>query len=168
MKKIIKTKNYLVLLLSALIMTSCGQSSTKSELAEESKSEEVNETVSAILTAYFEVKEALVNDDAAKAQDAANAMLAVTGKYSEALNLHIKNIASSDDIEAQRITFEILSINIYALAITENAGITVYKQFCPMAFDDKGAFWLSDNKQILNPYFGASMLRCGRVEETIN
>ncbi|HMQ00560.1 MAG TPA: DUF3347 domain-containing protein [Cyclobacteriaceae bacterium] len=168
MKTIMKISNYFILLLSAIVMISCGQSSTKSELAEEAKSEEVNETVSAILTAYFDVKEALVNDDASKAQEAANAMLAVTGTYAEALNLHVKNIAASDDIEAQRITFEILSINIYALAITENAGITVYKQFCPMAFDDKGAFWLSDNKQILNPYFGASMLRCGRVEETIN
>ena len=39
-----------------------------------------------------------------------------------------------------------------------------YRQFCPMAFDFKGAFWLSDSEEILNPYFGEEMLTCGNVD----
>jgi membrane fusion protein, copper/silver efflux system len=42
----------------------------------------------------------------------------------------------------------------------------VYKMYCPMAFDDEGAYWLSDRDQILNPYFGDAMLSCGVIEQT--
>ncbi len=41
-----------------------------------------------------------------------------------------------------------------------------YLAYCPMAFNDKGAYWLQTDKQISNPYFGASMLRCGEIKET--
>jgi Cu(I)/Ag(I) efflux system membrane fusion protein len=36
-----------------------------------------------------------------------------------------------------------------------------------MAFNDKGAYWLSDKEAIRNPYFGDKMLTCGSVEETL-
>jgi len=114
------------------------------------------------------VKDALVNDDAAKAKTAATALAASTGNYANTLNEYILAIGETDDIEAQREAFEALSISVYDLAKEGGAGLTVYKQYCPMAFDDKGAFWLSSEKQVLNPYFGASMLRCGSVQETIN
>ncbi len=35
--------------------------------------------------------------------------------------------------------------------------------YCPMAFDNKGAEWLQRGTTIDNPYFGASMLRCGEI-----
>ena len=44
---------------------------------------------------------------------------------------------------------------------------TVYLQHCPMADDNNGASWLSKEKEIRNPYFGARMLKCGSVEEVI-
>lgn len=43
----------------------------------------------------------------------------------------------------------------------------VYKQFCPMAFDGNGGYWLSDSKEVRNPYYGNKMLKCGSVNETI-
>ena len=46
-----------------------------------------------------------------------------------------------------------------------NAGI--YRQYCPMAFNDKGAYWLSDETDIKNPYFGKKMLECGEVTDTL-
>jgi membrane fusion protein, copper/silver efflux system len=52
--------------------------------------------------------------------------------------------------------------------MTESFGLEidkVYRQFCPMAFDDKGAFWLSESDEILNPYFGDMMLNCGEVTD---
>jgi hypothetical protein len=168
MKTIMKTKNHFIFLLSAFIIISCGQTSSITEVNEDVKSEEVNEAVSAILTSYFDVKDALVVDDAEKTQAAAASMLEFTGQYADGLNEYLKIIAESKEIEVQRSSFETLTINLYALVKTNNTGTTIYKQYCPMAFDDKGAFWLSNEKQVLNPYFGASMLRCGRVEETIN
>ena len=78
-----------------------------------------------------------------------------------------KMIAATNDIEKQRIHFNTLSNNV--IEMTESFGLEidkVYRQFCPMAFEDKGAYWLSDSNEILNPYFGDMMLRCGEVQET--
>ena len=44
---------------------------------------------------------------------------------------------------------------------------TIYKQYCPMAFNNEGAYWLSESKDIMNPYFGDRMLKCGRVDAEI-
>jgi Cu(I)/Ag(I) efflux system membrane fusion protein len=38
---------------------------------------------------------------------------------------------------------------------------------CSMAFDNRGANWLQSDDKTLNPYFGAMMLKCGGVIETI-
>jgi len=38
-----------------------------------------------------------------------------------------------------------------------------YEIFCPMAFGNIGAFWLSKDRDVNNPYFGTSMLKCGEV-----
>ncbi len=43
----------------------------------------------------------------------------------------------------------------------------VYRVHCPMAFDNRGADWLQADKTVNNPYFGAAMLRCGSVTETL-
>ena len=40
---------------------------------------------------------------------------------------------------------------------------TIYLEFCPMANQDKGGYWLSFDDQIRNPYFGEQMLMCGEV-----
>lgn len=44
---------------------------------------------------------------------------------------------------------------------------TVYYQYCPMARGEKGAYWLSDIKEIKNPYFGDAMLTCGETRDTL-
>ena len=70
-------------------------------------------------------------------------------------------------LEALRMHFEQLSDGM--IEATESFGLekeTVYKHFCPMAFNDKGAFWLSGIEQIRNPYFGDAMLGCGEVKES--
>ena len=81
---------------------------------------------------------------------------------------HVTQIAASNDIKVQRTHFVDLSSNVYELVKAFGAGKTVYHDYCPMANDDKGALWVSEINDIKNPYFGASMLTCGSVEETIN
>jgi Cu(I)/Ag(I) efflux system membrane fusion protein len=44
---------------------------------------------------------------------------------------------------------------------------TLYVQHCPMAFNNKGADWISREHDIRNPYFGVSMLTCGDVTDTL-
>ncbi|MEG2335770.1 DUF3347 domain-containing protein, partial [Chryseobacterium sp.] len=68
-------------------------------------------------------------------------------------------MANSDNIKVQRKNFENISNQMIALAklfkLTDNS---VYIQYCPMA--DAG--WLSNESKIINPYYGSSMLSCGK------
>ena len=45
--------------------------------------------------------------------------------------------------------------------------LTLFRQYCPMAFDNKGAYWLSNTQDIYNPYFGEEMRFCGEVKEKL-
>lgn len=134
---------------------------------------------------YFDLKNALVKSDFAATKNN-------SGKVSQSLNSvnmkllddnahnawmeqekqlskSIELISKAKDIEGQRKHFENLSDALIESA--ELFGLTidmVYVQFCPMAFDDKGAYWLSDSDKIYNPYFGDEMLQCGEVTKKIS
>jgi len=43
----------------------------------------------------------------------------------------------------------------------------MYQDHCAKAKENQGAMWMSENKEIKNPYFGAKMPTCGTVEEVI-
>ena len=74
-------------------------------------------------------------------------------------------------IEPARVALEPLSAAMVTAVERFGApdGITLSLFHCPMAFDNRGASWLARKGPLLNPYFGAMMLRCGRVErETVD
>jgi hypothetical protein len=80
-----------------------------------------------------------------------------------------RQIATSDDIKTQRAAFLILSKDIIALIKGPKFKTTpIYVDYCPMADDGKGGYWLSVNKAIENPYFPEHMKECGQVKEQIN
>ncbi len=84
------------------------------------------------------------------------------------LNNHVSSISKSGEIEEQRDAFSELSDQLYLTIKTFGLmGKTVYYQFCPMAKNDKGAYWLSEITDIRNPYYGKSMLTCGETKETL-
>ena len=77
-------------------------------------------------------------------------------------------IVNASDIEVQRAAYEDLSKQMMEkVKATGVENGELYVQFCPMAFNDKGASWLSSNKEIRNPYFGEKMMSCGETRETI-
>jgi len=81
----------------------------------------------------------------------------------------VEDIRNSDDIKVQRNSFLVLgksfseAINTFGID-TNNKPI--YLEFCPMANNDKGGYWLSFEKEIRNPYFGKAMMSCGEVKAT--
>jgi Cu(I)/Ag(I) efflux system membrane fusion protein len=84
------------------------------------------------------------------------------------LNAEINPIASSSDIQEQRRRFAEFSKVLYTSLKTFGLQNGVfYYQYCPMANGDQGAFWLSEIKEIRNPYFGEEMLSCGETRETL-
>ena len=136
------------------------------------------QTTAPALTAYYTVKDALVATDAAKAKTGATALVAALSKVETArLSATDKKalataktkataISKSTDVDAQREQFEVLSTSMIALAKATKPAKS-YVQFCPMAAEGKGASWLSDKREVRNPYYGDKMLKCGSVKEEI-
>lgn len=129
------------------------------------------ETVEQIISSYLKMKDFLVNTNAEKTAFAAEELLFNfennNSEFLQKLFKEVKLISETKEVEQQRIYFEGLSNNIYTLAKNSNTEMNLYQQYCPMAFDNTGAYWVSDNEKVYNPYFGDKMLRCGKVMEVI-
>lgn len=80
----------------------------------------------------------------------------------------MNEIQASMDLEEQRRSFSTLSDNLYkSIRAFGLGGKEAYYEYCPMAFNNEGAYWLSDQEKIRNPYFGDKMLTCGMVKEKL-
>ncbi|WP_046756706.1 efflux RND transporter periplasmic adaptor subunit [Kordia jejudonensis] len=127
------------------------------------------------IQAYLELKDAFVKSDTKltdkKSKAFREALEQLTNSQREKLDLYwallhknSKLINEIVPLERQRVFFQLISNHM--IAIVENFKtlenpLTV--QFCPMADNDNGAYWLSNEKLIKNPYFGDVMLTCGSV-----
>jgi Cu(I)/Ag(I) efflux system membrane fusion protein len=136
-----------------------------------------------VVEAYLATKDALVATDAAQTDQKTGELLTALGQVDatslpadagEKWTEHRKimeraatSMQAAGNVEAKRTSFEDLSKAAYALVNDFGAGTTLYKEYCPMAFNDKGAFWLSAKSEIKNPYFGDKMLECGEVQEVL-
>jgi hypothetical protein len=136
-----------------------------------------------IVNSYLQIKNALANDNGKDAATAGNAMVDAISKADKgAFNadqtrvyLDITDDAkemaehigrNADKIEHQREHFDMLSTDVYDLVKTFGAGQPLYMDSCPM-YNKKGATWLSENKEINNPYLGKKMPKCGFVKEEL-
>src|SRR5690606_11622463 len=80
----------------------------------------------------------------------------------------INSFVNSKTLDEQRKNFALISNELIEIAKTFNIDQkNMYVDYCPMAFDDQGALWLSEFEEIKNPYFGDAMLKCGEVREVI-
>lgn len=121
-----------------------------------------------IFNDYLKIKNAFVASDAtAVKKTAGEAAASLSGEHKELKEL-LESMTSADDLESQRALFEELSVKLEPQLEKNIASGTIYKQYCPMAFNNKGSFWFSDKEQIANPYFGNMMLRCGSVTAKIS
>jgi Cu(I)/Ag(I) efflux system membrane fusion protein len=137
-----------------------------------------------VYTAYFAVWEALAGDDFKSAAKTSGELLAAVKKVdmtvfagpahvrwmelSKTLSETAGGISTAKGIEASRDAFYHLSKAVIGLHgdFGHSGDRIFYLSYCPMARDGDGAYWLQENEELLNPYYGASMLYCGSVEET--
>ena len=77
------------------------------------------------------------------------------------------SILNTAKIKRQRNNFKSLSLGLKNAIEVFGINEKVYHQFCPMADNNNGAFWLSKEKKVINPYFGSVMLNCGEVKQVI-
>lgn len=119
---------------------------------------------------YVRLKDALVASKSDEAKKVAAELQKSLGSLANAKKAteSATKIAASTDLSSQRKEFSILSNEMTALVKATKLSMgSIYLEYCPMANNNEGAFWLSNEKQIKNPYFGDAMLMCGSVKETI-
>jgi hypothetical protein len=137
-----------------------------------------------IVDHYLHVKNALANDNGREAASGSKAMEAAIRKLDKSLLTadqkkvydgieddlkdHAEHIGKNgDNIKHQRSHFSMMSEDVYGLVKAFGGGRPLYHDHCPMYNENKGAMWLSEMKEVSNPYFGSEMLTCGTVEEVI-
>ena len=119
-------------------------------------------------SASYNAKNLLVDIDKVKMDKLTPIQNTAWMKNNSKLSYDAELIKSTTDLKIQREHFISLSKTMYDLLKAFNSNTeTVYYQFCPMANDGKGAYWISENSLIVNPYFGKKMLSCGSTKETI-
>lgn len=190
-KRYMKTM-ILSLAVSSMIFVACnnkGSNESVSEktepIAAEGQASTNNIPASEILTAYLKLKNALTNDNDKEAA-AAGTDLVKAFKEVDKTKLNAEQVRIFTDVEAdaiehaehiasnagnlvhQREHFETLSADVYDLVKVTGAGKTMYYTHCPMYNNNKGANWLSETKEVKNPYLGQAMLTCGTVNEELN
>lgn len=144
----------------------------------------ISDQFAEIVKEYTALKDALVKDNAEEARKAANGFLGKLKRFDHSTlkgaDKHEQwvtweasarksagTIAESSSIDKQREQFKNLSETIITGVKTFGNSGRIYKMYCPMADNNKGAYWLSFEEEVLNPYFGSRMLRCGKVAETL-
>lgn len=146
--------------------------------------EKAKKALAPIFEDYFELKDALTEDDLTtangKVKNLQQSLEQVNMKlfkedahqvwmnYSMELGKNLERANETEDIDQLRESFIPISKIIIGLNESfEPLDYKVYVQHCPMANNNKGADWLSKEKEIKNPYFGSSMLDCGELKSTM-
>ena len=141
-------------------------------------------SIKVIVSAYLQLKNAFTKDNTTEAATTGTKLEAAFKNFDKTsltatqkkifedveddAREHAEHIGKNGgNIAHQREHFEMLSKDIYDLVKTFGGGQVLYKDFCPMYNNKKGAFWLSETKEIKNPYLGKSMPTCGTIKEEI-
>lgn len=148
-------------------------------------SEEFLKSLAPAIDHYLELKEALVEEKTKEAKKSAASMVEsledpdadslpeeaakrwndLSGKIKKSA----QSLSESDTLEVQRKLFDPLSENMARLLMSfkHKMDNSLYVFLCPMAFNNRGAYWIEDSEDLRNPYFGQEMLKCGELIEMI-
>ena len=142
------------------------------------------EQLKMVFNNYIKLKDALVKDDASRViKEAKTTLISLTNvdmkllmddkahtdwmALEKEIKSSVNSISKTADIKEQRSHFKRLSTHLTNAIETFGINKKVYSQFCPMADNDNGAYWLSKEEKVINPYFGDAMLKCGSVKQVI-
>lgn len=142
------------------------------------------ELLNSAVTNYVELKNALVNNNSLQAakeasefwtylnEENASSLDAVARQKwvvqkVEMMSL-LEKISEETDVMDQRELFAILSNRMEALIqYFGPLEQTLYKQYCSEALAGKGASWLNEKREILNPYGETDSSNCGEIVKVI-
>jgi hypothetical protein len=166
--------------------TQKGGTETKAQPLAASTGNAFSSAALATLQGYYQLKDAFVKTDTNLVNAAATrflplvaalptdsieadtALVQMASEFKQTMMAQAQAILVTPDIERKRSSFQPLSDALFDLLRTTKYHQTkVYQQYCPMAFDNAGAAWLSNSHDIVNPYFGDEMLHCGELRDSI-
>ncbi|MBL7864512.1 MAG: DUF3347 domain-containing protein [Cyclobacteriaceae bacterium] len=144
----------------------------------------VKSQLTGFLSDYLAMNQSLIEDNHDGAKAAAKKLSETVSKFDMSklegeqmafyhiqeakLNSALTEIGKASDIEETRVELAGVSEAMYSLVKAYHANDTeLYYQYCPMALNNEGANWLSSTKEIINPYMGQRMLKCGKTQETL-
>lgn len=147
-------------------------------------SKDFQNQIKVVFNDYIKLKDALLKDDSNNVIIEAKRLLGNLSKVDMkllkdkeahghwmSLEKEIKasatSISSTSNIESQRNHFKHLSSHLISTIQTFGINEKVFIEFCPMVDDNNGAYWLSREEKVINPYFGGAMLTCGEVKHVI-
>jgi uncharacterized protein YdbL (DUF1318 family) len=175
-------------------LASCGGSDKPAEnapkdqpLSQSKNSPAFNNAFGNLLTNYYHLKDAMVLSNDSMAVRSANllgasadslklnelkadsSIIQMAEGYLQSISAETKALVAEPKLEEKRKSFQMISDNMYDLVRSVRYDREkVYHAFCPMAFNDAGAYWLSNTSDIKNPYFGKKMLSCGEVKDSLD
>lgn len=176
---------------SAVFFAACNNQHTQTTDADTTAAQSVNAKqgasangIKAIVDSYLELKNALTNDNDKDAAGAGEKMVAAFAAFDktglpedqkkvytdieEDAKEHAEHISKNGgNIVHQREHFATLSKDIYDLVKTFGGGQPLYLDHCPMYDNNKGGDWVSETKDIRNPYLGTKMPDCGTLKEEL-
>ena len=153
-----------------------------------------NQSINSVVKGYLDIKSAFVEADSVKAKEYGTKFLTLvdsmklnnlkkdTSIYTTAIaqigdiKSNVEAMIKETNLTEMRQDFKMVTENFYPFLKTINyEGPKLFLQNCPMAFgEDKGANWISNTEEIVNPYMGkkhpefkAGMLHCGLVQDSI-
>jgi Cu(I)/Ag(I) efflux system membrane fusion protein len=135
-----------------------------------------------IVSEYFKLNDALASDDFKTAKNSSIQLLKLVNttkmslfkgeahnlwmNYQTSINKELEHFTTLEDIRKANLLISNIMIDlVHSFQLNKQ---TLYVLHCPMANSNKGADWLSNSKEIKNPFYGKSMLTCGEVKEEIN
>ena len=156
-------------------------------LAKSANSDDFNQSFGSLLESYYALKDNFVAEKSTLVDSSAKKMMflvdslpleelkadsnivATAKTYTQGISSELKGLLGEKNIEEKRKSFQMVSDQLYDLVRTvQYDRAIVYHQFCPMAFNDQGANWLSNSSDIRNPYIPKKMLTCGEVKDSID
>ncbi len=167
-----------ILAIALTTLLSCGEKNSKQESKENNTTDTEqteqgtkdmakvsfsNDMTEKVFEDYQQLRTALVNSDSEGVQTAAGKLVEGFSEELDNMKLTALAMAEANDIEKQRHLFSKFTKKVEPMLEEAIAEGTIYKQFCPMAFQGEGGYWLSSSEKIRNPYYGDKMLKCGKI-----
>ncbi|MFY7965837.1 MAG: DUF3347 domain-containing protein [Chitinophagaceae bacterium] len=185
----------IVLYSLALLTIACNSNDEKTKpadvpqaaLTQSSNNEAFNQSFSILMSNYYSLKDAFVKEDTVKVNLFANelkkaadslklnelkadTLIVETAKINaQTISDEVKGLLGESGIDNKRKSFQMITSELYVLirAVRYDKEV-VYFTHCPMAFNNKGADWLSNTSEVINPYLPKKMLDCGEVKDSVD